>query len=48
MAEIRATIELLKRNDEDNLDAINDLSEDVRKDIENIYYVILELFAKSP
>ncbi len=46
LAEIRAKLELLERNDEDNLQAINDLSEDVRKDIDNIYLAIAELSIK--
>jgi len=37
LAEIRAKLELLERNDEDNAEAINDLSEDMRKELDNIY-----------
>ena len=33
LAEIRAKLEFLERNDEENLEAVNDLSEDVRKGI---------------
>ena len=43
LAEIRAKLELLERNDEDNLEAVNDLSEDMRKEIDNIYQAIAEL-----
>ena len=46
LAEIRAKLELLERNDEDNLSALNDLSEDVRRDIGNIYIAIAELSVK--
>lgn len=46
LAEIRAKLELLERNDEDNLSALNDLSEDVRRDIDNIYMAIAELSVK--
>ena len=43
---LKAKLELLERNDEDNLEAINDLSEDVRKEIDNIYMAIAALSAK--
>lgn len=43
LAEIRARLEILERNDEDNMAAINDLSEDMRKEIDNIYQAIAEL-----
>jgi hypothetical protein len=42
-AEIRAKLELLERNDEDTLEAVNDLSEDLRRDIDNLYNAIGEL-----
>lgn len=48
LSEIRAKLQLLERNDEENLEAINDLSEDVRKDIDNIYLAIGELSVKTP
>lgn len=44
--ELRAKIALLERNDEDNMEAINDLSEDMRKEIDNIYLAIAELSVK--
>ncbi len=47
LAEIRAKLELLERNDEDNLEAVNDLSEDMRKEIDNLYQAIAELSLKS-
>ena len=40
---LKAKLELLERNDEDNLEAINDLSEDVRKEIDSIYQAIAAL-----
>ena len=43
---LKAKLEMLERNDEDNLEAINDLSEDVRKEIDNIYLAIAALSAK--
>ena len=46
LAEIRAKLALLERNDEENMTAINDLSEDLRKDIDNIYLAIAELSIK--
>jgi hypothetical protein len=48
LAEIRATIELLRREGEETLEAVNDLSEDTRKHIENIYNAIGELSVKTP
>lgn len=43
LSEIRARLELLERNDEENMEAVNDLSEDMRKEIDNIYQAIAEL-----
>ena len=43
LAEIRARLEMLERNDEDNMAAVNDLSENMRKEIDNIYQAIAEL-----
>ncbi len=43
IAELRATIELLRRDDEETLEAVNDLSEDTRKHIDNLYNAIGEL-----
>ena len=40
---LKAKLELLERNDEDNLAAINDLSEDVRREIDSIYQAIAAL-----
>ena len=43
---LKAKLELLERNDEENLEAINDLSEDVRHEIDNIYMAIAALSVK--
>lgn len=43
---LKAKLELLEKNDEENLEAINDLSEDVRGEIDNIYMAIAALSAK--
>ena len=40
IAELRAKIKLLECRSEENLGAINDLSEDMRQDIENLYNAI--------
>lgn len=44
---IKAKMELLERNDEDNLEAINDLSEDMRQEIDTIYQAIAALSVKD-
>ena len=46
LAALKAKLELLERNDEDNLEAINDLSEDMRQEIDNIYMAIAALSTK--
>ena len=43
---IKAKLALMERNDEDNMEAINDLSEDMRKEIDNIYLAIAALSTK--
>ena len=48
LAEIRAKLALLERNDEDNAEAINDLSEGMRKELDNIYEAIAALAVKTP
>lgn len=48
LAEIRAKLELLERNDEDNAEAVNDLSEDMRQELDNIYQAIAALSVKTP
>ncbi len=46
LAEIRAKLELLEPNDAETLEAVNDLSEDTRKEFEDIYLALAELAAK--
>ena len=46
LAELRAKLELLERNDEENLAAVNDLSEDMRGEIADIYQAIAALSVK--
>lgn len=48
LAEIRAKLALLERNDEDNAEAVNDLSEDMRRELDNIYNAIAALSVKTP
>lgn len=48
LAEIKAKLALLERNDEDNVEAVNDLSEDMRKELDNIYQAIAALSVKTP
>lgn len=48
LAEIRAKLALLERADEDNAEAVNDLSEDMRKELDNIYQAIAALSVKAP
>ena len=43
LSEIRAKLALLERADEDNAEAVNDLSEDMRKELDNIYQAIAAL-----
>ena len=46
LKELRAKVDLLKQQQEENLEAVNDLSEDVREDIDNLYLAIGELSVK--
>lgn len=48
LAEIRAKLSLLERADADNAEAVNDLSEDMRKELDNIYQAIAALSIKVP
>lgn len=48
LAEIRAKLALLERAGEDNAEAVNDLSEDMRKELDNIYQAIAALSVKVP
>lgn len=43
LAEIRAKLALLERVDADNAEAVSDLSEDMRKELDNIYNAIAAL-----
>jgi len=46
LAEIRAKLALLERNDEENAEAVNDLSEDMRRELDDIYEAIAALSVK--
>lgn len=48
LSEIRAKLALLERSDEDNAEAVNDLSEDMRKELDNIYDAIAALSVRMP
>ena len=48
LAEIRAKLALLERADADNAEAVSDLSEDMRKELDNIYQAIAALSIKLP
>ena len=43
---LKAKVDLLQMQQEENLGAVNDLSEDVRQDIDNLYVAIAELSMK--
>ena len=46
LSELRVKLQLLERSDEENLEAINDLSEDMRNEVSAIYAAIAALSAK--
>jgi hypothetical protein len=46
LKELRAKVDLLQLQQEENLGAVNDLSEDVRGEIDNLYLAIAELSAR--
>ena len=46
LKELRAKVDLLALQREEDLGAVNDLSEDVRKDIDNLYLAIGELSSR--
>lgn len=48
LAEIRAKLALLERADADNAEAVSDLSEDMRQELDNIYQAIAALSIKLP
>ena len=47
LSELREKLTRLERDNEDNLEAINDLSEDMRQEIDNIYKAIAALSIKA-
>ena len=46
LKELRARVDLLQLQQEEDLGALNDLSEDVRQDIDNLYLAIGQLAEK--
>ena len=48
LAEIRAKLALLERADAENAEAVSDLSEDMRQELDNIYQAIAALSIKVP
>ena len=46
LKELRAKVDLLAIQQEENLSVVNDLSEDVRQDIDNLYLAIADLSSK--
>ena len=46
LKELRAKVDLLAMQQEEDLGALNDLSEDVRRDIDNLYLAIAELSSR--
>ena len=46
LKELRAKVDLLAMQQEEDLGALNDLSEDVRQDIDNLYLAIAELSSR--
>ena len=46
LAEMRAKLALLERNTEENMEAVNDLSEDMRKELDSLYDAIAALSIK--
>ncbi len=48
LAEIRARLALLEQTGKDNAEAVSDLSEDMRKELDNIYEAIAALSVKVP
>ncbi|WP_300897519.1 ORF6N domain-containing protein [uncultured Alistipes sp.] len=48
LSELRAKLALLERADTDNAEAINDLSEDMRRELDGIYEAIAALSVRIP
>ena len=44
--ELRSKVDLIQLQQEENLGAVNDLSEDVRQDIDNLYLAIADLSSR--
>ena len=44
--ELRAKVDLLQLQQEENIGAVNDLSEDMRQEIDNLYLAIAELSSR--
>ncbi len=47
LAELRTQLELLRRDGEETIESVNDLSEDVRHELDNLYNAIAALSVKS-
>ncbi len=48
LAELRTVVELLRRDGEETMEAVNDLSEFTREEIDNLYAAFAALSAKTP
>lgn len=48
LSEIRMKLASLERADEDNIEAVNDLSEDMRRELDAIYQAIAALSVRTP
>ena len=48
LSEIRARLALLEQTGKDNAEAVSDLSEDMRQELDNIYQAIAALSIKMP
>lgn len=48
LAEIRAKLALLERSGEENAEAVNDLSEDMRRELDTVYEAIAALSVRTP
>lgn len=46
LSEIKTKLKLLEKNNEENMEAINDLSEDMQKELDDIYQAIAALSVK--
>ena len=46
LKELKSKVDLIQLQQEENLGAVNDLSEDVRQDIDNLYLAIADLSAR--